>query len=253
MVHKIESMVMQVQCKKPLVLCITNNVTMDFVANCLLAIGAAPIMSNDERELEELMKLSHAVNINIGTLDSQFIVKAKTAARLAKHYHKPVVFDPVGAGASLLRTETAKELIPFASVIRGNASEIIALCESNEKSLGVESVHTVSEAKNKSVMLALKYQCTVVVSGAEDFVTNGKDQEILPFGSPIMSNITGMGCALTAVIAAFLCVNSNFFETAKLATTYFGQCGEIAAQKTNKSGSFRTMFIDALNEKKYVK
>jgi len=247
MLHKIKPVLIKLRQTKPLILCLTNNVTMDFMANCLLALGAAPIMSNDQREFDELVQLSASININIGTLDKQFISNAKILAKLAQKYCKPIAFDPVGAGASLLRTKTAHELMPFANIIRGNASEILALAEMAEKTFGVEAAHAVNDAKNSALTLAAKYKCTIAVSGPEDFITNGQQQETLSYGSPIMSKITGMGCALTAIIAAFIAVEQDFFEATKLAIGYFGLCGNLAEHKTNKPGSFRVTFIDALN------
>jgi len=249
MLNKIELAITELRQKKPLVLCLTNNVTMEFVANCLLALGAAPIMSDEPREFEELVQLSNAIYINIGTLNTQFVANAKILAQLAQKYTKPLILDPVGAGASSIRTETAANLAPFADVIRGNASEIIALSGALEKPLGVESRQPVDAAKNYASELATKYHCVVAVSGPEDFITNGKENEILQYGSPIMSKITGMGCSLTAVIAAFCGSSSNnFFVATQLAVGYFGLCGSAAAKKTSYPGSFRVAFIDTLNE-----
>lgn len=225
---------------KPLVLCLTNYVTMDFMANSLLALGAAPIMSCDERELEELIQMSHAVNINIGTLNADFIERCKRVTG------KPIVLDPVGAGASIVRTQSARELMVAADIIRGNASEIMALLENENKTLGVESMHQVNDAKNSANKLAEMLKCTVVISGEEDFITNGIKQQSLNFGSPVMPLITGMGCTLTAVIAAFRAVIPDAFEAALVGTAYFGMCGSSVHKKTNKPGSFRTAFIDEL-------
>ena len=225
---------------KPLVLCLTNYVTMDFMANSLLALGAAPIMSCDDRELEELIQMSHAININMGTLNAEFIDRCK------KVTGKPVILDPVGAGASFIRTKSARELMVSADIIRGNASEIMALLENENKTLGVESMHQVNDAKISANKLAEMLKCTVVVSGEEDFITDGIQLKSLMFGSPVMPLVTGMGCALTAVIAAFRAVIPNSFEAASLATAYFGMCGSAVHEKINKPGSFRTAFIDEL-------
>ena len=246
MLHELDKVLRQIRQAKPLVLCLTNHVTMDFMANCLLSIGAAPIMSQDTRELEELVRMSHAVNINIGTLDREFMERALTTAQLAQKYKKPVILDPVGAGATYTRTTSSRILMDFADIVRGNASEIMALLEAINKTFGVESTHQMSDATPSAMILARNHQCTVVVSGELDLITDGQQQEILAFGSPLMSLITGMGCTLTAVIAAFKGVIASSYEAARLATAYFSLCGSLAADKTDKPGSFRTLFIDEL-------
>lgn len=235
-----------IQRNKPIILCLTNVVTMDFMANSLLALGAAPIMSCDDRELEALIAISSAINLNIGTLDAAFISRCQHAADIARHQQKPVILDPVGAGASLIRTQSARELMPFADIIRGNASEVMALIDLNIASAGVESTRSTAMAKDSADTLARQLNNTVIVSGKEDYITDGNRQETLHVGSPLMPLVTGMGCTLTAVVAAFRAVIPDSFEAARIATTYFGLCGSAAEQKTKQPGSFRTAFIDAL-------
>lgn len=231
---------------KPLILCLTNYVTMDFMANCLLAVGAAPLMSCCDDELEELIQMSHAVMLNIGTLNEPFIQRCHKAAAIAKNLNKPIVLDPVGAGASLIRTQTARALMKNATLIRGNASEITALLEDNTKTKGVESSLPTEQAKASAIELARQLTCTVIVSGPADFVSNGQRASNLHVGSPLMPLVTGMGCALTAVIAAFHAVIEDPFEAAVQATAYFGLCGNAAHEETDYPGTFRTLFIDQL-------
>ena len=246
MLYDLEKTLIQLRQLKPLVLCLTNHVTMDIMANSLLSLGAAPIMTQDIRELDELVQMSHAININIGTLDDAFIARAIKTAHLAQQYNKPIILDPVGAGATQIRTTSAHALIPTAKIIKGNASEIMALVDNANKTLGVESSHQVSDATASATMLAKRHQCTVVVSGEKDFLTNGSQEAQLAFGSSLMPLVTGMGCTLTAVIAAFRGIIPDSFKAARLATAYFGLCGSLAAQKTTTPGSFRTFFIDEL-------
>ncbi len=246
MLYELEKAIIELRQTKPLVLCLTNYVTMDFMANCLLSLGAAPIMTQDTQELDELVSICNTVNLNIGTLDSEFIERANTAAVLAKKHNKPIILDPVGAGATHIRTNTARSLMASASIIRGNASEILALYDNINKTLGVESTHQVSDAEQSALMLAKHHHTTVVISGEQDVVTDGQRQEHLAFGSSLMPLVTGMGCTLTAVIAAFHAVIADEYEAARLATAYFSLCGSLAANKTNKPGSFRTLFIDEL-------
>lgn len=231
---------------KPLVLNLTNYVTMDFMANSLLSLGAAPIMSHCDDELDELIQMAHSININLGTLDDAFITRIKKAVKLAKKYQKPLILDPVGAGASAIRTNTARELMPYVDIVRGNASEIMALSDNQIKTLGVETLQETDAAKSKARVLAKEYGLTVVISGRIDCIISNTNEITLPFGSPLMSLITGMGCTLTAVIAAFRGILSDSFISATLATCYFGLCGNMAANKTKEPGTYHSAFIDAL-------
>lgn len=246
MLNRVESALLQLRQTKPMVLCLTNYVTMDFMANALLALGAAAIMSTDEREIEKLIAISHAVNINIGTLEPEFVKRCTLAVEIAKHYKKPVVLDPVGSGASSIRTKTARELMRFADIIRGNASEIMALLEEEHKTFGVESMHQVSEAKDFANKLAKTLDCTVVVSGEEDYITDGVYHNSLKYGSFLMPLVIGMGCSLSAVIAAFRAVILDSYEASTLATAYFSLCGSLTQKTSAKPGTFRATFMDEL-------
>ncbi len=232
--------------KKPLILNLTNYVTMDFMANALLSLGAAPIMSTCSEEIKELIKISNAININIGTLNKDLIALSMQAAVIAKKLGKPIIFDPVGAGATTIRTQTAKKLLLYSSVVKGNASEILALSGNVHKTLGVESIHTTNQAKDVAHSLALKANCIVVISGKMDFITDGKDEIRLNFGHALMPYITGMGCTLSAMIAAFCAINKDYFKACKHAVSYFTLCGNIAGKINPCPGSFRSAFVDEL-------
>lgn len=245
--NELKEVLNELKRRKPLILNLTNHVTMDLVANVLLAIGAAPLMTCCDEELEELIQLSSCVNINIGTLDLNFIKRCHLTVKLAKKHKKPIVLDPVGAGASQIRTKTAIALMPFAAIVKGNASEIRALGKTNEKTLGVESMHSTDDAKEIANALSRKYGFTVVVSGPIDFITNGKDQFEVPYGSMLMPKITGMGCALAATLASLRAILDNSFKSAKLGTLYFGLSGSQAEKKAEHPASFRVAFIDALH------
>ena len=246
MLNKIEKHLSAIKEVKPLILNLTNYVTMDLIANSLLALGAAPLMSVCDNEIEELIKLAHAITINLGTLDINFISRCKMAARLSKQYNKPLILDPTGAGASVIRTQTARQLMVHADIVRGNASEIISILDNTGKTLGVESCDSVEHAKQAAKQLAIHYQCTVVVSGDKDFITDGTQETVVPYGTPLMSLVTGMGCTQAAVIAAFASINSSSFESAVSAAQFFGICGHLAAMETGFPGSFRQIFIDKL-------
>jgi hydroxyethylthiazole kinase len=246
MINQIKHALSNLRDMKPLVLCITNYVTMDFMANSLLALGAAPLMSESLQELEELVTISQAIYINIGTLNDAFMERALSAAAIASTLQKPVILDPVGAGASVLRTTAARQLLNDATVIRGNASEIIALSGAALQTKGVETVHSVHAATKHACQLAQSLNKVMVISGPTDFITNGKQQETLPFGSTIMPLITGMGCTMTAVLSAFVASNPSTFDAAIHATAYFGLCGQLTHEHTKTPGTFRQKFIDNL-------
>ncbi|NNM59169.1 MAG: hydroxyethylthiazole kinase [Legionellales bacterium] len=246
MLTQLETAITNLRQLKPLVLCLTNYVTMDLMANSLLALGASPLMSVCDDELEELIKIAQVVTINIGTLDHDFIARCQKAIDYAAQHNKPIILDPVGAGASKMRTQHAREFLGHANIIRGNASEINALLDDLSLTRGVDTSHSVEQTKDKAHQLAVGYQCTVVISGKEDFITDGKRETSLSFGSPLMPLVTGMGCTLTAIIAAFRAVITDEFEAAKLATSFVGLCGNLAHLKSTAPGSFRTTFIDEL-------
>lgn len=246
MLEKIQQDIRALRDKKPLILNLTNYVTMDFMANALLSLGAAPIMSICREEIEDLIKISDAININIGTLSNDCIALSLQAAALAKQQGKPVVLDPVGAGATRLRTQTAKKLLPYSRVVKGNASEILALSGDVQKTHGVESRHTSDQAQDAARHLAAKINGIVVISGQTDVVTDGKEETYIPFGDVLMRYVTGMGCTLSAVIAAFCAINSHHIEACKHATSYFVLCGKLAGKKNSFPGSFRSAFIDEL-------
>lgn len=248
MLQRINMELEKIRIKKPLILNFTNMVTMEFVANALLSLGAAPLMSVSEQEVEDLVSLAHGVCVNIGTLDERFVECCLSAAQMAQALGKPFILDPVGAGASRLRTQAALRLLPYANVVRGNATEILALSGIAVESLGAESVHRPQEARETAVQVARKVGCVVVVSGSQDWVTDGSQEESVEFGSPVMSLVTGMGCALSAGIAAFMAVNGEAFSSALWATSYFGLCGQYAARKAAHPGYFRAAFTDALHQ-----
>lgn len=246
MIEQIKSSLVQLKQKKPLVLCLTNFVTMDFIANSLLSLGAAPLMSESIEEIEELVSISHALYINIGTLNNVFMERAIFAAKIANSLNKPVILDPVGSGASKLRTAAALELLPLANIVRGNASEIISLSGASGSSKGVESSHPVEQAMSIGKKLAQNLSKIIVISGPEDFITDGNKSQTLPFGSDLMPLITGMGCTMTAVLSAFVSDSSDHFLSVTQATAYFGLCGQQANQHTKEPGSFKQAFLNTL-------
>ena len=252
MITKLRNDLIILRKTKPLILCITNHVTMDFIANCLLSIGASPIMSESIDEINELTSISQAVYINIGTLNKEFIELAKHACIVAKQSNKPIIFDPVGVGASKIRTDATKEILPFVDIVRGNASEILAIFN-NTQTLGIDASHEVSAASQAAKALARQYDIRVMVSGKNDFITDGIKNETINFGSKLMSLVTGMGCSLTAVISAFRAINPNSYQATISAANFFNLVGQITETVAKTPSSFEVKFIDNLYKPNWLK
>ncbi|WP_348663743.1 hydroxyethylthiazole kinase [Chlamydia vaughanii] len=249
MLERMDEVLQHLRKEQPVILSITNYVSMDFLANCFLALGVSPIMSVSDLELDELIKLSSAVYINIGTLDHLFIQRAYRAVDLAERYDKPVIFDPAGSGATNIRTEVSHHLLTHATIIRGNASEILSFGDTpRHRSHGLDAVHTTEDAINMAQSLAndCRCGCAVAVSGAVDYVTDGERNATAEYGDPLMSRITGIGCSLTGVLAAFRAVLEDSFEACRLGMEYFGLCGMLARENAPFPGMFKPLFIDEL-------
>lgn len=231
--------------QKPLVVNITNYVVMNNTANALLAIGASPIMAHSREEMAEMMVFAGALVINIGTLDSQWIPRMMFAVEQANINNKLVVLDPVGCGASALRTATSRQIAQTANklIIRGNASEIIALAGDKGQSKGVDALDSSETAVGAARYLVATYQCSVVISGATDFVITSESQIQLQNGHAMMPHVTGMGCSLSALTGAFAAVGE---ETGLAAIAIFGVAGEIAAEQSKGPGSLQLNLLDVL-------
>ncbi|MFC1835206.1 hydroxyethylthiazole kinase [Thermodesulfobacteriota bacterium] len=233
---------------KPLVHSITNYVVMNSTANVLLAMGASPIMAHAPEEVEELVKISNCLVINIGTLSRHWIDSMILAVKAAEANGKPYVLDPVGAGATKLRTDTAQSLIREAkpSVIRGNASEILALSPNGGVTRGVDSVHTVEQAIDAAREIALSLGTVIAVTGEKDLVTDGNVTLVVSGGHPLMSCVTGTGCAATVVIGAFVACEQDPVMAAATALAFFGLAAEKAARSADAPGSFWCAVLDSL-------
>ncbi len=239
---------------------ITNYVTVNDVANMLLACGGSPIMADDEAEAAEITALCDGLNINIGTLNSRTIPSMYAAGRKANELGHCVLLDPVGAGASHLRTETARGLlreIRF-DVIRGNISEIRALAEDSRNTKGVDAApsdavteENLEEAISFVKGFARQTGCIAAVTGAIDLVSDGGSCYVIRNGRPEMSRITGTGCQLSAMMTAFVAANSDGgrFEAAAAAVCAMGLAGEIAYTHLlpeEGNASYRNRIIDAV-------
>jgi hydroxyethylthiazole kinase len=250
--HAIWRDLMAIREKSPLIHNITNYVVMNSTANALLALGASPVMAHAAEEVEEMVALVATVGgalvINIGTLSPPWIASMSLAMAAAKKHNAPIVFDPVGAGATALRTETCRKLINEVppTIIRGNASEIMALHSSDIRTKGVESSSASSVAVESAQALAREFGCVVCVSGATDMITDGNALNTVANGHALMTKVTGMGCTATALIGAFAAVNPQPLEAATHAMSVMGIAGELAAQKAEGPGTLQLYFYDAL-------
>lgn len=237
-----------IRTQSPLVHNITNYVVMNNTANALLSIGASPVMAHALHEIKDMVNLASALVINIGTLSEEWVESMIIAGERANKRGIPVVFDPVGAGATSYRTKTALRIIETCkpAIIRGNASEIMALVDKDIVTKGVDSSATSNAALQSAKALAQKNSCVVVISGEEDYITDGVRVESVIFGTPLMAKVTGMGCTATAVIGAFTAVASNVFEAAVQAMLIMGIVGELATEKSDGPGSMQVHFLDCL-------
>ncbi|MEZ8586581.1 hydroxyethylthiazole kinase [Vibrio cyclitrophicus] len=231
--------------QKPLVVNITNYVVMNNTANALLAIGASPIMAHSQQELAEMMSFSGDLVINIGTLDSVWTPRMRFAVEQANANNKVVVLDPVGCGASTLRTETSREIARLANklIIRGNASEIIALAGEQAQSKGVDALDSSDAALGAAQCLVAEYGANVVISGETDYVVTKDSVVMLNNGHPMMPFVTGMGCTLTALTGAFAAVGD---DSGLAAAAILGVVGEIAAENSRGPGSLQMNLLDEL-------
>lgn len=234
--------------RSPLIHNITNFVVMNNTANALLSIGASPVMAHSIDEVADMAAIASALVINIGTLDSDWVESMLIAGKTALNKGIPIVFDPVGAGATPYRTSVCKKIINECkpSIIRGNASEIMALSDTEVKTKGVDSTNTSELALDSAKKIALLSGAIVVISGQTDYITNGSIVETVHNGNPMMTRVTGMGCTATAIVATMAAINSNYLESATHGMAIMGIAGEIAAARSKGNGSMQVNFLDEL-------
>lgn len=232
----------------PLVHNITNYVVMESTANGLLAIGASPIMAHAVDEVEDMIQIANSLVLNIGTLSPSWVQAMSLSLKAANSKGIPVIFDPVGIGATPYRTKTTHLLLAHGKVtaIRGNASEVASLTDSHITTKGVDSLLNAIDCHDQAKALALKNKCMVWMSGATDVITDGKLSILVHNGHPFMSKVTGMGCMATAITGAFLAINADILLGCAHAAISMGVAGEIAFTNCKGPGSFKLEFLDAL-------
>ncbi|KAK9160139.1 hypothetical protein Syun_006480 [Stephania yunnanensis] len=223
---------------------------MDIMANTLLAAGASPAMLHTLQELQDFTPHIHALCINIGTLSPDWLPSMKSAAQTAAQLGKPWVLDPVAVFASEFRLRACLELLGLRpTVVRGNASEVIALANASTGiGKGVDSIHESTDAVDAAKSLARASGAVVAVSGAVDIITDGQQVIGVHNGVAMMQKITATGCAVTALIAAFIAVDpSHPLEATASALSVFGVAGEMGMEFARGPASLRMHLIDALH------
>ena len=238
----------QIRQEKPLIHNITNFVVMNYTANVLLAVGASPVMAHAENEVEEMTSFASSLVLNIGTLTDTWVSSMIKAAKKASQLATPIVLDPVGSGATRLRTNAAKNIINSTDVtiVRGNGSEILSLRDADSKTKGVDSIHSVDDAAESAGLLARELGATLAITGPVDLVTDGSRVIKIKNGHPLMPFVTGTGCSATAIIGAFAAVDPDPVTAAATGLAFFGLAGEKAGEKASGPGSFMIALLDAL-------
>ena len=227
--------------KHPLIHHITNFVVMNDTANATLAVGASPVMAHAREEVAELTAIAGALVLNPGTLNPDWVEAMLIAGRKANRAGVPIVYDPVGVGATKLRNETGAKFMKRLrlAVIRGNSGEIGALSGMGGAVRGVDSMEGVSNPAAAAKSLAARRKCVVVITGRRDTLSDGKRTLGVDNGHPMLQNITGSGCMVTTVIAAFCAVEKDFLVAAAAGLAYYGLAAELAGKKTKGPGSFQ--------------
>lgn len=249
----------QVRATTPLLHCITNYVTVNDCANAVLGCGGSPIMSDEVLDVEDITTICGGLVLNIGTLNANTIQGMRKAASRATELGHPIVLDPVGAGASALRTETASELLDEygVSIIRGNMSEVKALAGASSSTRGVDvdpsdavSDENLVASAQFAKGVAARTGAVVAITGAIDIVADAAHAFAIRNGSPLMGKITGAGCMLSCITGAYAAANpGSLLEAALAAVAGMGVCGQIAAARmepADGNGSFRTYLLDAI-------
>lgn len=238
----------QVRLQRPLVHHITNYVTVNDCANVTLCIGGSPVMADAREEVAEMAAVAGALVLNIGTLNPSLIESMILAGTAANEKKIPVILDPVGVGATTLRTKSARRLLDELeiTIVKGNAGEIGVLAGAAGKVRGVDSEGLEGDAVAIAQSLAKAEGITVVMSGETDIVTDGKEALLVKNGDPMMGIICGTGCMASSVIGAFAAVSDNPVLASAGALAAFGIAGEKAAAKQGRPGSYKPVLLDEL-------
>ena len=232
----------------PLVHCLTNTVVQTLTANALLAVGAAPAMVDEPAEAGEFAAIASAVLVNVGTVQQRTAEAMRIAARAAREAGTPWVLDPVAVGGLTFRTELAADLVALSpAVVRGNASEVLALAGAGKGGRGVESVNGPEDALEAAGELARRTGGIVAVSGPVDVITDGHRVVRVGGGSPLLTRTTGAGCALGGLVAAHVAAAGDPLTGTVAAHAHVAVAAEAAAALAAGPGTFAARWIDALD------
>lgn len=248
-IQGIAELIDAVRARQPLVHCITATVSMGIVADGLLATGARPMMTETLHEAPLLTSVADALLINLGTLSTDALEAIPATVAAAVEADHPWVLDPTAIGVAPVRTRLARELLEsHPTVVRGNASEVLALAGAGSGGRGADSSATPDMAADAAKVVANRTGGTVTVSGDRDLIFDGGHQTRVDRGTPMLTQVTGTGCLHAALTAACAAITHNRFEAALAATTWLNVAGELAAQRAAGPGSFRMHVLDALAE-----
>lgn len=248
-IEQIASDFEKIKAKRPLIHHITNYVVMNETANVTLCLGALPIMSHAKEEVAEMVQAASALVLNIGTLTPDLVDSMVIAGKKANELNIPIVLDPVGAGATNLRTEASRRLMEEVEIdiIRGNSAEVALLTGRGGAIKGVEAIETEGDMQETARGFALKHKNTVAITGKEDVISDGSKTAVVKNGDFMLSTITGTGCMATTAIAAFAAVQKDYFVATVGGLAAFGLAGEKAAQVSGeRPGTFHVALYDAL-------
>lgn len=234
--------------ERPMVHHMTNYVTVNDCANITMCIGAAPVMAHSPDEVAEMVSMAGALVLNIGTLDAAQIEAMLVAGKRANELGIPVVLDPVGAGATRLRTNSARKLICDLklAVIKGNAGEVATLAGEEAKVRGVDSMGVKKDVAGIASKYAGTLGTTVAITGKTDIVSDGKSTILVDNGHPLMGSFSGSGCMAASVCGAFAAVSSDRMKTTVAALAAFGVAGENASKRARAPYSFKVALFDAV-------
>lgn len=245
-------MLRELRKRKPLIHCITNHVVSNYQANGLLALGVSPVMGDEAKEVAELTGHADALSLNIGTITDRSLESMFIAGRAAMDKGIPIILDPVGAGATGYRLEAVRNLLEQLdiSLLRCNAGELAAIAGADWEARGVDAGEGKGDLAEIAEQVAFTYGILVAVTGTADIVSDGKRTERIVAGDPLMASVTGMGCLLSSVLAAFMTdPETDPFEAVVCGLNFYGRAGERAAKTALSPGSFQMAFLDELSKR----
>lgn len=241
-------MLNKIRTNKPLVHHITNWVTIYDCAQITRSVGALPVMAHAREEVAEMAQIASALVLNIGTLTSELIESMLLAGKSANQKGIPIILDIVGCGATKMRTEASKQLLQELkiSILKGNSAEIGAIAGAEAEVRGVEAISVTGDIKTIAKKLAQQENCTVVVTGAEDIITDGERIELCTNGTAQMGEVVGTGCMASSVLGCYAAVETDYLKSSLAALTHYGQSAEKVTPLSSGALDFKYKLIDQM-------